>query len=119
MWTPEEKEKRTNELLEFLNNELKAHGMEEQYVYTRDKLKEPGMLYKLNLSFEALGLNITYQIHRRLGGQEIELFDFKTPKGVTRYITSASLEEIEELEDKIEYHKDTLVFLGHDHLLED
>ena len=43
MWTPEEKEQRVNELLEFLNNELEAHNYQE-FAYTKEILDTTNVL---------------------------------------------------------------------------
>ena len=115
MWTPEEKEKRVNELLEFLNNELEAHS-DNEFEYKEETLSAPGLLSNLNASFEALKINIRYQLSRRTGGPKADFLEFKDPKGITNYISKASIEELQELEDRVEYHLDTMVFYGYDNL---
>jgi len=115
MWTPEEKKQRIGELLEFLNNELKHHN-DQNFFYTLEILEAPGLLADLNTSFQSLKINITYQLNRRTGGPRIDFLEFKDPKGIKNYISNASSEELIELEERVEYHLDTMLFLGYDNL---
>lgn len=112
-WTPEEKEQRVNELLEFLNNELEAINQDE-FLYTRDALDAPGLLKNLLVSFEALRINIRYQLNRRTGSPKVDVLEFKDPKGLNNYISKASPKELNELEDRVDYHLDTMIFYKHD-----
>ena len=57
-------------------------------------------------------MHIHYQINRRLGGPKVHVWEFKDPKGIINYITKASLEELQELEEKINYHQETVLFYG-------
>ena len=117
MWTPEEKQYRLNHLIEFLNNDIEAHK-EERIFYTISTLDEDYMPSKINKIFEKVKREINYQKSKRKGGPIVEAFEYENPKGIFNYIRKAKLEELQDLEQKIEFHIDTMIFYNYDRSLQ-
>ena len=110
MLTPEEIKDRTNSLLEFLNNDLRAHDPKIK-LYTSEVLEDPEVCQNLVVVFDYYKETISDRLSNKNEDQNDPAKEKKPLKGIAHYIREASAEDLKELDERFNYHYHTLLIL--------